>query len=278
MQPASASGLIASLAAGLLAAGVAAGSPIGLKASLGVDYTSGDYGLSQETRTVEVPIGLEATWRRLRLSVRSGFIANDGPVIAGVPGASRNPRGAGGGGPLAPADDSGQGVSDLRLLGGVLLTMPPEDSPLPWVEVQGQVKVAMADEDDGLGTGEHDYRVGLDVFKTFGPITPFANVGYRFRGDPGGANESALNDGPFASVGASWRVVDRFSVGTALDWAESAADGVDDALELSPFASIGLGERVSLGPYATIGFSDGSPDYGFGAQLTFRLLQEDWSD
>ncbi len=282
MRPFLASAPFAWLAVALFAATSASASPIGLSARVGFDYTRGDYGLSQDTQTVEVPIGLEATWRRLRLVVRSGFIANDGPVIAGVPGASRSPKGGGagggGGGPLVPADDSGQGISDIRLLGGVLLTTPPPDSLMPWVELQGEVKVAIADEEEGLGTGEHDYRLGLDVSRSFGPVTPFVNGGYRFRGDPGGADERALNDGAFVSVGAAWRVADRFSVGAAVDWAESAADGVDDPVEISPFASIALGERVSLGPYVTIGLTEGSPDFGVGAQLTIRLLEEEGSD
>jgi hypothetical protein len=261
---------------GLLALVFSAGSsgagPVDVKLKAGVDYSVGDYGLREDTTTIEAPLSVEVRYDRFTAGIRMGFVSNEGPVIAGVAGARRPPSG---GGPPIPDDSSGQGLSDLYIFGGVLLTTPDGDSLMPWIELKGEVKVAVADEDDGLGTGENDYRVGLDISRSFGRLTPFVYGGYRFRGDPSVAEANALDDGGFFSGGVVVSTFDWLSLGASVDWAESPSSGIDDSVEVIPFASISIGDRFSIGPYVAFGLTDGAPDYGAGGQISVKIIRAD---
>ena len=98
-----------------------------------------------------------------------------------------------------------------------------------------------------------------------GPVSLFANAGYRILGDSPGFS---LRDGPYTSVGASLRIAERYGVGAAYDWRRAATRDTDDSHELVPFGWVDLGTRYRVGPYGVVGFSDGSPDFGVGLQLS----------
>ena len=225
-------------------------------ASTGVDFSRGDFGTDTESNTWYVPTSLKFELDPVFVKVTVPYVFVDGDVVI----VGDQPEGVDG---LTGVRD---GIGDVVLSAGYTY-FPTGPSALPVVSLTGKVKLATADEDEGLGTGEEDYTLQLEISKTFGWFSPFAGVGYKFIGDPKGVS---FEDKLFASGGFSVDLGDRVDVGIVYDWAQSAVKGNPDIHELSPFASIKLGDHFAMDPYALVGLSQAAPDWGLGMQ--FRVF------
>jgi hypothetical protein len=139
-------------------------------------------------------------------------------------------------------------------------------SALPFIDFTGKIKFGTADEDDGLGTGANDYILQVDLAKTYGNTTPLGTLGYKFKGD---ADDFELDNVWFASLGFSYKLNPAVSGGITLDWQEASTDDGDDQLEAVPFVGWKFDKIWSLSTYGVVGFSEGSPDWGLGAQVTY---------
>jgi hypothetical protein len=227
-----------------------------LRASIGASFTTGDYGQDDDTDILYVPFALryEADPVVLRLTVPYIRIRGPGDVVGGTEGAVIVGSGAGG-------RETNDGLGDV--VASATYVLYPSNE-LPVFELTGKVKFPTADEDEGLGTGEYDFTVELDASKAFGRLTPFATLGYRFLGDPPGAD---LDDVLFASLGLGVEVSPRFDAGLVYDWSQTASGGVEDAHELVPYLVWKLAERVRLNAYGIAGLSEGAADWGGGLSL-----------
>ena len=199
-----------------------------------------------------MPTSLKVEWDPIFLKVTVPFVFVDGDAVL----IDGQPVGI----PLFVG--SRDGIGDVVIAAGYGYF--PDGGIIPAVELSGRIKIGTADEEQGLGTGEEDYTIQLDLSKNVGRVTPFAAVGYRFIGDP---PEVKFNNKIFASAGLSLSLGRRFSMGLAYDWAQSAVPGSPDIQEIAPFGSIKLTEHLAFDPYAVIGLSNSSPDWGLGTQL-----------
>jgi hypothetical protein len=132
------------------------------------------------------------------------------------------------------------------------------------VDVTAKIKLATASA-DGLGTGKNDYSLQTDAFRTFGSLTAFAGLGYRWYGDPTGLD---LRNAFFGSAGISYKAGDTLSFGAAGDYRQPIVVGRDPIVELAPFVSVKLKPYTKLQFYVVRGFTDSSPDWGAGTVLT----------
>lgn len=224
----------------------------------GAHYTTGDYDSGVDTDIWYVPVSAKLEWERaiVRLTVPYIRIHGPGDVVGGID----QPIVVGG---AQRERERNSGLGDVVLAGTWIW------DPLNWmpiVEVTGKVKFPTADEDRGLGTGEFDYSLQLDLSKPFGRFSPFVTVGYRFLGDP---DDFELNDTLFASAGVGIQLTDAVSAGFAYDWYEASTDDVGDAHEIGPYVTWKIG-RFRMQPYAFAGLSSGAADWGGGLQLGFE--------
>ena len=213
-----------------------------------VGYTFDDFGLtSYPSDLIELRITVPL------LHVRGpGSILTERGFVATPPGSGRDSRG---------------GLGDIVVRGSYVLFPPPE-SGLPAFELTGRAKIPTASKREALGTGEPAYTLQLDLFDRYGPVTPLVSVGYRFVVPSEGFD---LNNSWFTSVGAGFRVADPLVIGMLYDfWQATSATGAD-AHELFPYASWRIAPKLLVGPYAVICLSPGSPDWGVGLQLTYRI-------
>lgn len=256
----------------VLSAAGAAQAADGFSLGVGADYSSGDYGGDTTTEIWSVPVTAKLvsgnwTWKAslpwLRIDGEAGVVPGLGNVNRG------RGRGRGLGGivdPLLPpegeaeAETSASGNGDLRLSGAYSFDT---GGPLG-VDLTGNVKLATADEDKGLGTGENDFGLALDLYRDFDGTLLFGGVSYTMLGD---SDALPLNDVAGANVGASW-AVGGGSLGAMYDWREAASDGADDRSELTGFWSVPAGDGGRFQLYAVKGLSDGSPDWGAGVSFT----------
>ncbi len=244
---------------------VAAGSQTELEVEVatGIDFSKGDYGDDQDTEITYLPVSVKFIYGEWSLRAATGYIYLDGPgtVISG--------------GDLGPtptpvrdrvvADEDGEaGLADTS----VSVTYSPElDSESWYLDFTGKVKLPTADEDEGLGTGETDVTLQVDVSKLVGNYLPFATLGYRFVGDP---QDFELEDTAYGSLGVAYYFRNDVNAGISYDYREAASPSAEDPQELFSYLNVGLDNNWRLIGYGTVGLSEGSPDFGVGVQIKYR--------
>lgn len=232
-------------------------------ASAGFEYTTGDYGGGGDTDVFYVPLALgldagdwsiQASVPYLELSGPGIFLGEDLPLVR-----DRQT-------PVRQANDDASGFGDLSLR---ITKTSRLDKAGQWeLDLTGRIKLATADEENGLSTGETDFSASADLIRNAGAWSMFAGAGYRMNGDPEGRD---LNDIAFGSLGAVRYTQAGSSWGFAYDFSQAATNGVEDAHELSSWLSFGLSDDLRLQVYGLKGLSDGGPDYGGGARLVLSL-------
>jgi hypothetical protein len=235
----------------------AATSRIGV--STGFDFSTGEYGESEATEVWYVPLNVKYEWRRrwvFRVTVpylrvtSAGSIVTGGDIVAVTEGAQRETR---------------EGLGDVVM--GVTYRLDPPHRALPYVDLSTRVKIPTASQKEGLGTGEVDTTLQIDLMKPFGRLTPFGTVAFRFVGDPPDAD---LTDTLSASLGFDYRVAAPISAGLYYNWRQTASRSLGDAHEIVAFASWRLAGHFTIGPYAEVGLSTAAPDFGAGIQLGYK--------
>lgn len=227
--------------------------------STGFDFSSGEYGESESTEVWYVPLNVKYEWQRrwiFRVTVpyirvtSGGSIVTAGDVIAVAPGGER---------------DTQEGLGDVVM--GVTYRIDPPRPAFPYVDLTTKLKIPTASQSKGLGTGEVDTTLQIDVMKPFGRFTPFGTLAFRFVGDPPDAD---LTDTFSASLGFDWRFAKTLSGGVYYGWRQTASRSLGEAHEIVPFLSWKLADHFTIGPYAEVGLSTAAPDFGAGLMLGYK--------
>ncbi len=227
----------------------------------GFDYSTGDYGDSVDTDIMYVPFNLSYHHDQwvAKLSVPWIQIKGPGSVI-----------GAGDGGVVI-----GGGEDEVNTESGLgdiwaSLSYSLQSFPTEWgyLDLIGKVKFPTADEDRGLGTGEMDYTLQVDYFKSLGKFSPMATLAYKIKGDP---DDYEIDNVFYLSVGADYRYNKEINFGATLDFQEASSSQSDDALELFAYLGYRFSDSFLVTGYGYTGFTNGSPDIGGGAQLRFTF-------
>lgn len=231
----------------------------GVSIKTGVQYTTGEYGGTQDISDIYVPLtgmwvtgnwGLSATVPYLRVKAPGG--TQIGPGGEPIPGTGDM------------TTESGVGDVILRLTYFNLLQSADKQFAL---DVTGKVKLGTADENKGMGTGENDYSIQVDGYSFFDSFTLFGTLGYKVRGQPPGVT---LEDVWFASIGGSIPIATRTRLGMAFDVRPSAYKSNEDLRELSVYLSRRSANNWRYSAYLSTGFSDSSPDMGAGFSVGYH--------
>lgn len=132
----------------------------------------------------------------------------------------------------------------------------------------GKVKIPTASEAKGLGTGETDFTVQLDLTQAIGDWSLFGTVGYKFYGE---SVDFVLDDALFLSAGFGYRFSRTVSAGVFYDWREAATFTSENGSEILGYVNFKLNDKWSLQLYGGTGFTDGSPDANAGLQLSYNF-------
>ena len=219
----------------------------------GLHYSTGNYGTSTTTEITTLAFTAKyqtGNWT-LRAFVPYLEVTGDSSVIPGIG------RVRGGG------DTTTQtGIGDIVL--GATYTALADRAGSIGLDLTGKVKVATADENKGLGTGEHDFAFLAEIYKTVDRVTPFFGVGYHVLGDaPGQPFDNVWS----MSFGASYKIDERTDLGAAFDTRDRVVPGGSPQRELIGFFTRKLTGSWKAQVYGLIGLADGSPDWGLGATL-----------
>jgi len=224
----------------------------------GYDYTSGKYGTNTRTEITAIPfIGSYETgnWT-FKASVPYVRITGADNVVAGI-GAVRQTS-------TVVRTDTGMG--DLTTAATYAFMIDPKAQF--GVDVTAKIKFGTANSDRGLGTGENDYWVMVDPYRKIDNMTWFGGLGY---GVLGSSDTLKLKNVVSANAGMSYKLDQQASVGAMLDYRSKSTDTGFVQRELTAFYSRKLGGGYKLQAYATKGFSDGSPDWGGGANVAYNF-------
>lgn len=234
--------------------------PSSLSFTTGLDYSEGDYGSASDTEIIVVPVTARFKTGDVRFSASLPWLR--------IKGAS-SIVGGGDGGPIIIDPNAPRatrsGLGDLTL--GVNWALPEERLGFG-LDLGARIKVPTASESRGLGTGKVDTSVSAELSKTFGNVTPFVSAGYRFPGDPDGFE---LQNAFYGSAGASV-VAGKSVIIASYDYREATSALSHDSEELFGAFSTPFSKRINFTLYGSAGLSDGAPDYGVGAMLTFKAF------
>lgn len=275
--------LVPTAAALVALAGAAAGQDSELTYSGSLQFVSGDYSLSETTRTILLFNGLLYRQGKWSFSANIPFIDQDSPFVTysgGVPvpsgrrlGVEGDDGGAGTGGSgqgsgmgpggtvIVPDPDTltfnQSGVGDPVLRAD--LTVSEGGATGPRVGVYATAKPPLADGDSGFGTGEWDYGAGVTLSKKAGAALVLADFGYWTLGD---LPDLELQD-PFAySLGLGRSTADgRYSLLGSISGMTEIVAGVEGPVQVGITVSRLLESKRSLISTLAAGLTESSPDY-----------------
>lgn len=239
---------------------------------VGVNYSSGDYGTTTDTKITSIPVTARydtGPWS-LKLTVPYLRITGGTAVIPGVGRvANTNPAGRGKGkgpGGTDTTEATASGLGDV--VAAATYNAYHDSASGVGVDLTGKIKFGTADPDKGLGTGENDYAVQVDAFKVYGKFTVFGGVGYTVLGS---SQFISLDDVFNVTVGGIYKIDDRNSAGLSFDAREKTSATSSPQRELTAFWAYRIDKSWKAQAYALKGFADGSPDWGAGAFVAYAF-------
>jgi hypothetical protein len=232
---------------------------------IGAAYDQGDFGTSETSRALFLPLTLRYLGERFDVSVTPSFalVNTSGGIrlIEGVP----TPTGEG----IAGVRDTRSGAGDTVIRGRVYLVNDAgPGSAIPSLTPFAKVKIPTAREEMNLGTGETDYGFGLEWDKQIAPVLLFGDFSYTVIGKVAGLD---LRNRPGASFGIGGRLSNAVLLSGMIDWRRSIITGNDDLAELVGVVTFRLSPAVSFSPHTFVGLTSGSSDFGAGFEIAYRF-------
>lgn len=242
----------------------------------GVDYSSGNYGTAFNTNIWDVPfsVGYDADRWSAKLTVPFVNISGASNVIPGIGRVKNNNphgrgHGRGGSGPTPPptvTSGTASGLGDVVAKASYGFV---RDAAAQFgMDVTGKIKFGTADENKGLGTGKNDYGLGVSAYKGFGALTLFGGVEYVKYGS---STYIPLNNGWDGNLGASYKLGSADTVGAYYYYRQKISDLGYQQSEGTAYWDHKFGANLRLQIYALAGFTDGSPDWGTGANIRYSF-------
>jgi len=221
----------------------------------GYHYSEGDYGTAQSTEIEALVFTGRYAKGPWTFKAAVPYVAIEGAETV-VPGIGRVRAGT--------RQSKASGIGDVTLAATYLAYH--DAATQLGVDLTGRVKIATADADERLGTGEHDFGFQAEAFKTFGRTTAFIGVGYTVFGS---SAEFPLDNALNFTLGASYRIDARDSAGLSYDERERLTRFSAPLRELTAFWSRRLAKAWKAQLYFVKGLADGSPDWGVGASAAY---------
>jgi len=132
-------------------------------------------------------------------------------------------------------------------------------------DITARLKIPTASAKRNLGTGQIDYAIQGDLYKTMSKFIFSATFGYRILGNPSGLT---FHNVLYGAAGVAYRLSDNVTLGTSYNMGQSPVR-LEDSRDLSLYLSQRVSNHFRLNIYGLRGFSDRSPDWGGGINLRY---------
>ncbi|MCM2288766.1 MAG: transporter [Sulfuritalea sp.] len=244
----------------------------GFSLGIGYNYSSGDYGTATTTNTTSIPVtgSYETGPWTLKLTVPYLTISGDSSVVPGV-GVVRNsnPRGRGksaGAPATTTTTGSASGMGDVVM--AATYGAYYDNTSKIGIDLTGKVKFGTADRDKGLGTGENDYSMQLDLYKGLDKFGLFGGIGYSVLGS---SDYVQLDNVYNVTAGVTYKFAERTTAGVSFDARERVSSTAFPMREISAFVSHKYDKNWKAQAYVLKGLADGSPDWGLGLSAAYAF-------
>ncbi|WP_395059606.1 hypothetical protein [Polaromonas sp.] len=235
-----------------------AAEPGALTIGTSVNYSTGKYGTSTSTDITSIPVTATydtGPWT-LKLSVPYVRISGPADVIVGVGKTSRT----------TTTVRTASGLGDI--VAAATYNFYNDAASQSGADVTGKIKFATGDSAKGLGTGENDYSVLLDVYKKVDQITFFGGIGYTVMGS---STAVPLRNVFSFNAGSTYKLDEKSSLGFAYDHRQKSSSTGSAQNELTAFYVHKFNKTWKTQAYLLKGFSDGSPDWGGGFSVGYAF-------
>ncbi|HKA13426.1 MAG TPA: transporter [Myxococcota bacterium] len=238
--------------------------------STSYNFLKGDYGTHADAEITYIPVTFGVQLDGFKAGLTVPYLrqtSQDVVVTGGGVAVNKNKPPQTPAGPVKSTED---GLGDVLLRTSYVVLEERDERPLlPEVEPYLKIKFPTADDERGLGTGEFDETIGVDLSKSFlERASAYLTLAYTFIGEPHGVN---LHDTFAGSIGAAYALARPFSVFAFFDGATAISPGQDDPLELRVGAEYRVAKFLKLTASGMKGLSDGSADWGATAGLALRF-------
>lgn len=269
--------------------------PVIYSSGFGFEYSTGRYGTDTRTESVFVPLAayvyfpssqvelsleIPYVYQKTRTVTTTVFRSGQGVMMksagasmggSGMMGDGSGMTGSGGmTGSTADAKKSAQGIGDVTARASIV--MIDEGSVMPRIRPSVYLKFPTADRAIGLGTGEYDGGLAVNLSKWLGNLYTYAEGGYTIQG-----KTPYMQLKNYASYGAGigWQFGGqsggqfggKFRPVLAIKGATAPVEGADAPLEARIKFNFKATSKTGIDAYIAKGLSDGSPDYGTGVSL-----------
>ena len=245
-----------------VATGLAAGQQDpGLEQAITVGgyYADGDYGETTDTTILYLPLSYRVDRGKWGFQLLMPYLQVEGlgNVLLNVGGVTRAVAGT--------QKSTSRGTGDS--IASISYRFDPVSAAAPFIDLRLDVKIPTADEDKGLGTGETDYSLQVELLQYVANTVVFASIGYNMRGKSN--LYQGLENSAFAQFGFAHPVSERLNLGIFYDFREAASSFSVETHEIAPYFSWQLSEHWSFTGLTSWGFTDASADVSALGQLSY---------
>lgn len=132
-------------------------------------------------------------------------------------------------------------------------------------DITTRIKIPTASAKQNMGSGQVDYAIQGDLFKTVSKFTLSATFGYRILGNPSGI---IFHNVLYGAAGAGYQLSPSIAIGTNYTMGQSPVR-LEDSRDLTLYLSQRITNSFRLNAYGIRGFSDRSPDWGGGINMRY---------
>ncbi|MDO8345890.1 MAG: hypothetical protein Q7T48_22015 [Cellvibrio sp.] len=132
-------------------------------------------------------------------------------------------------------------------------------------DITTRLKIPTASSSRNLGTGQVDFAIQGDLYKTISRFTLSATFGYRVLGNPAGVT---FHNVLYGAAGIGYQLSSRTSIGTSYNMGQSPVK-LQDSRDISIYVSQRVSDHFRLNIYGLRGLSERSPDWGGGLNLRY---------
>jgi hypothetical protein len=231
-----------------------------LSLATGLDVSSGKYGQAVPTTIVSPSLAIKYLESNWAIGASLPYLGTNGAsnVVPGlgVPGSVLQP---------APVVTR-QGVGDLAIWArGTILSLAQTGTA---IDLKGKIRFGTASAAQGLGTGQNDYALSLELDQPLAHgAALFASFGRRF---PVSAPDVALHQVCFGSVGADYKLGAGWTAALWLDMQQAMTETSGRETEVTADLTYRFSPAWKIDVYGVKGFAAGSPAVAGGVILTWQ--------
>ena len=214
-----------------------------------LSYYTGDYGEDSDTDMVYIPLTIKRYLPRGAVSLVVPYISIDSPSGSRVVNGEVVATGGG--------ETSGSGLGDILIKGSYSLY--EQEGRRPFVDLTTKLKLPTADEADGLGTGEPDLTLGVELaYRYEKKFLGFTDLEYVMIGDP---DDIDYDNRIIFDLGVGYDTP-KVMYSLFYEYRTALLDSNDDPQSIFFFAHYRLRSDLRLEGMIDLGLSDGAADLG----------------